>query len=153
TAGDFRSDLPGNKFHAFNYTTPASLKNGSSHTIHVKFPNSVELTNSPKSLTCAASAPSISNISPTSTSTGTFSLTINGSNFNTSTAQIVLTGPNCPTITSCVVPNNVLTTKTSGQIVGPVTITDAGSYTIQVQNGSGTTPSNGAPLTVSASAP
>src|ERR1051326_1471891 len=64
--------------------------------------------------------PSINNISPTTVTTGSFSLTINGSNFNTSTAQIVLTGPNCPTITSCVVPNGVLTTKPSGQLVGPV---------------------------------
>ncbi len=64
TAGDFRSDLPGNKNHAFNYTTPSSLENGLAHTIHVKFGGtSTELTNSPRSLTCAP-APHINSISP-----------------------------------------------------------------------------------------
>jgi len=47
----------------------------------------------------------------------------------------------------------VLTTKTSNQLVGPVTITTPGSFTIQVQNGSGTTVSNGASLTVNPATP
>ena len=55
-----------------------------------------------------SSTPAISSISPNTVSPGTFSLTVNGSNFNTSNAQIIVTGPNCPTATSCVVPNGVL---------------------------------------------
>src|SRR2546430_11411188 len=60
-ANQFRSDLPGNKNHAFNYTTPDSLKNGSGHTIHIKFAGtSTELTNSPRTITCAPPPPTIS---------------------------------------------------------------------------------------------
>jgi len=154
-ANEFRSDLTGkgNGFHAFNFPTPASLKNGQSHSITVKFFNTnTNLSNTPKSLTCVVN-PSISNISPTTVTAGQFSLTINGSNFDPATARIVITGPNCPTNTSCVVPNNVLTTKNSGRLVGPVTINDAGSFNIRVQNGSGGTLSNGATLTVNAASP
>src|SRR5258705_7670241 len=86
--------------------------------------------------------PSITSISPTPVPLGSFSLTINGSAFNTSNAQIVVTGPNCPTSTSCVVPNGVLTTKTGKQLAGPLMINTAGTFTIQVQNGSGPTLSN-----------
>ena len=55
-ANEFRSDLTGkgNGFHAFNYPTPTSLKNGQSHTITVKFFNTAtNLTNTPKSITCS----------------------------------------------------------------------------------------------------
>lgn len=58
-ANEYRSDLPGNKYHAFNYVTPASLKNGVAHSIRVTISGypSIELTNSPKSLTCTATLP------------------------------------------------------------------------------------------------
>lgn len=96
----------------------------------------------------AAPVPSISGLSPTTAETGTFSLTINGSNFDISTAQIVITGPGCSTTTSCVVPNNVLTSEATDQIAGPATISNPGTYTIQVQNGAGAALSNGLPLNV-----
>src|SRR5215213_3643075 len=130
---------------------PLTINNLGTYTIHVQNGSGATLSNG-ASLS-VSDTPSISSISPTTVAAGTFSLTINGSNFNTSNAQIVVTGPNCPTTTSCVVPNGVLTTKTSNQLVGPVTINTAGSFTIQVQNGSGTTLSNGATLTVNPSAP
>jgi hypothetical protein len=84
--------------------------------------------------TLTVNAPSTSGISPTSitASTNSFSLTINGNNFDPSGAIIVVTGPGC---SSCTVPNNVLTTKTGSQIVGPVTIFNPGTYGIAIQNG------------------
>src|ERR1043165_9897772 len=54
-AGDFRPDLTskGNGKHAFNYPTPASLKNGQSHSITVKFGGTnTNLSTTPKSLNC-----------------------------------------------------------------------------------------------------
>ena len=128
---------------------PVTINTTGAFTIQVQNGSGTTLSNG-ASLTVNSATPSITNISPTSVTPGTFSLTINGSNFNTSTAQIVVTGPNCPTTTSCIVPNGVLTGKSSGQLVGPVTINTAGTFTIQVQNGSGTTLSNGATLTVNA---
>jgi uncharacterized protein (TIGR03437 family) len=95
-----------------------------------------------------APTPTISSISPTDVATGTFSLTIGGSNFNLSTIQIVVTGPGCPTTASCVVSNKALTSKATDQVVAPITIDNPGTYTIQVQNGAGTTLSNGASLDV-----
>jgi hypothetical protein len=126
---------------------PVTINSPGSFTIQVQNGSGTTLSNG-ATLTVNPATPSISIISPTTVTAGTFSLTINGSNFNTSNAQIVLTGPNCPTATSCVVPNNVLTTKTSNQLVGPLTINAAGSFTIRVQNGAGGTLSNGATLTV-----
>src|SRR5215213_392157 len=131
---------------------PVTITTPGTFTIQVQNGSGTTLSNG-ASLTVTPPTPSISSISPTTATAGTFSLTINGSNFNTSNAQIVVTGPNCPTTTSCVVPNGVLTTKTSAQLVGPVTITTPGSFTIQVQNGSGTTLSNGASLTVNPPTP
>src|SRR5688572_10424784 len=52
-ANEFRSDLTskGNGFHAFNFPTPASLKNGVTHTVTVKFANTqFNLSNTPRSL-------------------------------------------------------------------------------------------------------
>ena len=44
----------GNGVHGFLLTTPASLLNGATHTIHVKFAGTATETYlSPKSLTCA----------------------------------------------------------------------------------------------------
>lgn len=75
-ANEFRADLPGNKLHAFNFLTPGSLKNGLAHLIRATisgFPN-IELTNSPKSLTCAGDTvpPTISvfSVNPTSVQRG-----------------------------------------------------------------------------------
>src|ERR1700746_311585 len=48
-----------------------------------------------------------------------FSFTIQGTNFDPSTAQVYVMGPGCPTSTSCVIPTNVMTSKTNATIVGP----------------------------------
>ena len=89
--------------------------------------------------------PTITSISPTSAGTGTFSLTVNGGIFNTATAQIVINGPGCA---PCTIANASLTTKTTTSIAGPATIGSAGTFTVQVQNGSGGL-SNSATLSVS----
>src|SRR5215212_1456384 len=52
-ANQFRSDLAskGNGLHAFNFTTPASLKDGRTHSITVKFGNTqFNLSDTPRSL-------------------------------------------------------------------------------------------------------
>jgi hypothetical protein len=74
-----------------------------------------------------------------------FSFTITGSNFDPLTAQVLISGPGC---SPCTVPNGLLTSKSATTISGPVTLNTAGSYTLTVQNGSGTTASNGQPLTI-----
>jgi hypothetical protein len=86
--------------------------------------------------------------SPTAPLSGQqFSFAISGSNFSSTSAQVVFTGPGCPSTTSCVVPNSVLVTKTGTVLVGPATLT-AGSFTVQVRNGAGGTLSNLVTLTV-----
>lgn len=113
-----------------------TLANPGTFTIQVRNGSSGSLSNG-RTVTAIAGAPSISSISPTSVTAGAFSLTINGSNFNVASAQIVVTGPGCASDTACVVPNNVLTTRTAGQVVGPVTLANPGTFTIRIQNGPG----------------
>ncbi len=62
SANQFRSDLTskGNGFHAFNFSTPSSLKNGSTHTITVKFGGTnINLNTTPKPFgsTCQTAIP------------------------------------------------------------------------------------------------
>jgi len=67
-ANQFRSDLPGGGFHAFNYPTPASLKNGQAHTIYVRFSATGQnLASTPKSFNsiCGGGTPVIS-VTPSS---------------------------------------------------------------------------------------
>src|SRR5579885_2442418 len=57
-ANQFRPDLLnaglGNGYHAFNYPTPPSLFNGQPHSIRVRIsPNGIDLSGTPKSLTCS----------------------------------------------------------------------------------------------------
>jgi hypothetical protein len=61
TANIYRPDLQaagiGNGAHGFAFATPASLKNGQPHTIHVKFPGtSTNLTSSSKTVVCGVGA-------------------------------------------------------------------------------------------------
>jgi hypothetical protein len=67
-----------------------------------------------------------------------FNFTITGSNYDTSNAEVFFLGPGCPTSTSCVVSG---LTRTSTQLSGAAVLA-AGSFTVQVRNGSGGTPSN-----------
>src|SRR5262245_45256355 len=49
--------LGDNGLHGFNIPTPVSLKNGSQHSVHVRFETSTtDLTNSPASITCTSAA-------------------------------------------------------------------------------------------------
>jgi subtilisin-like proprotein convertase family protein len=97
--------------------------------------------------------PAISTTTPTNVNVGSFTMTINGSGFFPTSAQLVFTGPGCSTNTSCVVPNNVLSTRAAGQLVGPVTLANPGVYTVRIQNWSGGPFSNGATVNVGASTP
>jgi hypothetical protein len=75
-ANVFRQDLvnaaKGNGYHGFSYATPSSLKNGSSHSIYVKYAGtSTNLSGTPKSITCSGSInPAIAQ-SPMSAPSGT----------------------------------------------------------------------------------
>ena len=58
----YRPDLVtagiGNGFHGFSLTVPASLKNGATHSIRVRFPGtSTDLQRTPRSITCSGAAP------------------------------------------------------------------------------------------------
>jgi hypothetical protein len=60
-ANQFRQDLLnaglGNGYHGFSVSTPASLKNGLAHNVHTKVAGtSIELGNSPRSITCGSYA-------------------------------------------------------------------------------------------------
>jgi len=55
---DVGSALGDNGLHGFSIPTPASLKNGAAHSVHVKFEASTtELSGSPASITCSSSSP------------------------------------------------------------------------------------------------
>jgi hypothetical protein len=92
------------------------------------------------------SQPLISEISPQQAMTGSFPLTISGTNFNSNNVEVVISGPECSG-DRCVVPNSVLT-KTATQIIAPVTINNPGPFIITVRNGTSGLPSNQKPLTV-----
>ena len=77
-----------------------------------------------------------------------FNFTLSGSNFDPSTVEAFFLGPGCGTSISCVVPNGNLTAS-STSVSGPATLA-AGSFTVQVRNGSGGTASNTRSLTVDA---
>ncbi|HEX7085659.1 MAG TPA: hypothetical protein VF198_04810, partial [Vicinamibacterales bacterium] len=106
-------------------------------------------TPTPGSFTPAPAAPDVYNVTPSAVSTGTLvSLTINGEAFDTATAQVVVTGPGCLGDTTCVVPNDRLSTKTSTQLVAPVLFANEGGFTIRVRHGAGGPISAGRPVTV-----
>ena len=133
---------------------PLTLTSPGTYTIRVQngasgpFSNGVPLAVSSTPTPPTPESISIANISPTSATVGTFSLTVNGTGFDAATAQVVVTGPGCATATACVVPNGVLTTRTASQLVGPVTIANPGTFTIQVQNGAGGPLAAGVPLNI-----
>lgn len=111
-----------------------------SFTVTVKN-NSTGLTSGGKTLTVNLGTPNISGMtrSPNPPVHGqAFNFTITGSNYDTSNAEVFFLGPGCPTSTSCVVSG---LTRTSTQLSGAAVLA-AGSFTVQVRNGSGGTPSN-----------
>ena len=92
------------------------------------------------SLTIGSGTPTITALTtnPSPTVVGTFTMNITGTNFNPSTVQVYLVGgTSCPTSTSCVVPNGVISPKTATSLGVPVTANIAGTYMVYVQNGAG----------------
>ena len=123
-ANEFRSDLTskGNGFHAFNFPTPASLKNGVTHSITVKFANTQNnLSNTPRSLFCTSLLPAPTLSSPANGATGvsttpTFTWSsVTGANrywITVATSSSTLpTDPNATSCPSCVISCNVSTTS------------------------------------------
>ena len=58
----FRPDLAtagiGNGFHGFSFTVPASMKDGQTHSVRVKFPGtSTDLGNTPRTISCTGAQP------------------------------------------------------------------------------------------------
>lgn len=137
-------------------TAPATLTLGVSPvglgagTYHASVPiasSAQSVTNSPQTVSVVLTVvamPNINNVSTTPnppTASVQFTVNILGTNFDPQTAQLVFLGPGCPGLTSCVVPSNVLTTKTTGAVSGPARLS-SGSFTVQVQNGAGGAISN-----------
>src|SRR2546427_6301455 len=62
SANQFRQDLLnagiGNGIHGFGFTTPATLKNGQSHSIRVRFAGTTtDLSSSPQTIRCGSATP------------------------------------------------------------------------------------------------
>jgi len=104
-----------------------------------------------QSLTVQSPTPNLSGVTPLSTPIEgqQFFARLVGSNFNTSTVEVVVNGPGC---SNCVVPNNVLTNKSATQFDAPLTL-GAGVFQIQVRNGGGGALSNAQPLTINSPNP
>lgn len=71
-ANKYRADLPGNKYHAFDWAMPASMRDGLDHVITIRFsadPNAVPIPGSPKSVNCAPT-PNLQGYHDTSACTG-----------------------------------------------------------------------------------
>jgi hypothetical protein len=79
-----------------------------------------------------------------------FTINISGSNFDPSSVQVLFTGPGCA---PCTIPNASLTTKNATLLIGPTTLSTAGSYSVSIQNSSSGTQSNSLPLTIGAVTP
>jgi hypothetical protein len=77
-------------------------------------------------VTVGSGAPAISTLSPNPAAAGSVTLTINGSNFNTSNVQVEIGGT--------VIGNAAITTKTATQLVLTTTL-QGGSYNILARNG------------------
>ena len=75
-----------------------------------------------------------------------FSLTVTGTNFDPTSATIVINGPAC---TPCTIANATLTARSANSLTGPATL-GAGSFTIAVQNTA--TGATSGPLTLTISA-
>ena len=77
-----------------------------------------------------------------------FSLTLTGSGFDPSSAEILISGPGC---TPCTIANSVLTTKTANQIVAGDMLNTAGTYSVTVENTASSTQSTALSFTVGVS--
>ncbi|GIU76285.1 MAG: hypothetical protein KatS3mg004_3372 [Bryobacteraceae bacterium] len=131
---------------------PATLGSAGTYTVTVRNGASGPVSNG-LPLTVGGVTPSLTSFStsPSPPVAGQpFTLTLNGSNFDPALAQIVIYGTGCG---PCVIPNGSLTTKTTTQIAGPVTLTSSGSFDIRAQNGSGGGLSNTLTLVLGTPAP
>ncbi|MEX2052231.1 MAG: thrombospondin type-1 domain-containing protein, partial [Candidatus Paceibacterota bacterium] len=137
-ADKFRSDLPGNKYHAYNYVVPDSWKDGLSHTINLytidlNGAGNQTLIGSPKTINCA----------PPTTPSGTISAT---------GCSIAVGASTCGASVSWTVNNPVSgasTTVTKNNPSGTVSSASSGSGVSSTANYGSTTFTlnhNGSPL-------
>ncbi len=134
---DVGSYLGDNGLHGFNIPTPASLTNGQSHTVRVRFETSTsDLNNSPGTITCSINpSPSVSSIQPNQVILNqTTTLTVNGSNFqNGFSATVISPGGSFP------IANSGLTFVNGNQVKVQVTMGGTAPYssTLSITNPDG----------------
>ena len=133
---------------ATQLVAPVTLLTAGAFTIQVQNGSSGPLSNGVTVTVVPARTPAITSVSPATIPIGvTTALTIAGADFDPASAQVAV-GSGCAAAAPCLVPNSELTSKTASQIVAPVTLRTAGTFTIQIQNGSAGTLSNAVSLTV-----
>jgi hypothetical protein len=131
---------------------PVTLNSPGSFTITVQNGSSGTQSNG-LSLTVSGATPALSGLGTNPSpplSNQQFTLTLNGSNFDPNSVQILINGGSCG---PCTIANGSLTTKTTNQVVAPATLANAGSYNITVQNGAGGGQSNALTLVIGTPTP
>ncbi len=111
---------------------PVTLSNSGSFSVSVE--NALGATIGHAVAEHRRATPTVSSLSPNPSPPAAgqqFSLIVNGSNFDPATAEILITGTGC---SPCTIPNSALTIKTSTQVVGPVTLSNSGSFSVSVEN-------------------
>ncbi len=95
------------------------------------------------------SAPRLDSISPTSGVVGRqITITANGLGFDARSVRVIVLGSGCSSFGSCIVPNNVLTERSSTRIRAPITINNPGTYHIYLSNSASGKTSNGKKVTI-----
>jgi hypothetical protein len=133
--------------HTTQVVAPVTLSTAGSYSIYAQNGSGGGLSNS-LTLVIGTPVPSLTALvtSPSSPTAGQqFTIDISGNNFDPNSVQILFTGPGC---SPCTIVNGSLTTKNATLLIGPITLTSAGNYTVTVQNGPSGTQSNGLPLTI-----
>lgn len=103
--------------------------------------------------TVAQLTPVLTNAIPTSTPIPgqRFLAKLIGSNFDPSTIQVIVQGPGCTKLGTCVIPNSVLVGKSTTQIASVPFLLAQGDYKIYARNGATGQVSNNLLLTINAS--
>ena len=115
---------------ATSVTGPATIGSGSFTVAVQNLATGATSGTLPLTVAAVPSLTSLSTTPATPVASQQFSLTVVGTNFDTSSAVIVINGPGC---TPCTVANSALTAKSATSVTGPATV-GSGSFTIAVQN-------------------
>ena len=101
-------------------------------------------------LTLGGTGPTITSMTTTPTSpvaASSFTFLITGTNFNPTTAQVLISGPGCA---PCTILNGSLSGASATQVAGGTTLSSSGSFTVAVQNGPSGATSGTVALTMAA---